>query len=159
MQALFRNIICSGIIFLTSQFSVFAATLQEDLIERSGPRFSVELLTEYHPRFNGLLSLSLVNATRNSLSDYRIVAMVKKNIHEPFTPGNVAEHLWSFVDDSEEVVLPLLNLGFTLVIYRGDFDDVRSDRDVIDNDNSEQMFMLDGEELDQSIQSLRLIAH
>lgn len=159
MQALFRNILCSGIIFSTSQFSVFSATLQEDLIEPSGPRFSVEHLTEYHPRFNGLLSLSLVNASRNSLSNYRIVAMVKKNIHEPFTPGNVTEHLWSFIAESDEVVLPLLNLGFTLVIYRGDFDDVRSDRDVIDNDNSEQVFMLDGEEINQSIQSLRLIVH
>lgn len=159
MQAFFRNILSSGIIFLTSQFSVFAATPQEDLIDTSGPRFSVEPSTEYHPRFNGLLSLSLVNATRNSLSNYRIVAMVKKNIHEPFTPGNVTEHLWSFVAESDEVVLPLLNLGFTLVIYRGCFDDVTPDRDVIDNENSEQVFMLDGEELDQSIQSLRLIVH
>ncbi len=115
-------------------------------------------MTEYQPRLPGLLSVSLLNATGHSLSNYRIVAMVKKNIREPFTPGNVTEHLWRFVAEGDEVVLPLLNLGFTLVIYRGDFDDVKPDRDVIDSDTSEHVFMLDGDEIDVDVRSLRLTA-
>lgn len=118
----------------------------------------MEKFTEYHPRLPGLLSISLLNATGHSLSNYRIIAMVRKNIHEPFVPGNVTESVWRFVAESDEVVLPLLNLAFTLVIYRGGFDDIKPDRDVIDSDTSEHVFMLDGEELDVDVRSLRLTA-
>lgn len=71
----------------------------------------------------------------------------------------MTEHLWRFVGESDEVVLPLRNLGFMLVIYRGEFDDIQPDRDIIDSDNSKQVFLLDGEELDPFVQSLRLIVH
>ena len=156
MQTIVRKVLC-GIIFLTALTNLFAADLQKDFAEAFDPRFSVEEFTEYHSRLPGLLSISLLNATGHSLSNYRIIAMVKKNIHEPFVPGNVTESVWRFVADDAEVVLPLLNLAFTLVIYRGDFDGVKPDRDVIDSDTSEPVFMLDGEELDSSVKALRLI--
>ncbi|MBH1989911.1 MAG: hypothetical protein I8H80_01900 [Alphaproteobacteria bacterium] len=157
MQTVVRKVLC-GIIFLTALTNLFAADLQKELAEPADPRFAVEKFTEYHPRLPGLLSISLLNATGDSLSNYRIIAMIKKNIHESFVPGNVTESVWRFVADDAEVVLPLLNLAFTLVIYRGDFDGVKPDRDVIDSDTSEHVFMLDGEELDISARALRLTA-
>lgn len=153
MQALYRNVLYSGIIFLTSFSNVFAADLQGEFMASSDPIFSVEHSFEFHPRLNGLLSISLKNATQNSLNNYRIAAMVKKNIHEPFTPGNITEHVWKFVAEDDEVVLPLSNLGFTLVIYQGDFDGDAPDCEAVDK---KIVFMFDGEELDQSVQSLRL---
>lgn len=69
MEALFRCVLHSGIIFLISCSNVFAAAIQSEMSELSGPRFSVEHSAEYHPRFYGLLTLSLMNATQNSLSD------------------------------------------------------------------------------------------
>jgi hypothetical protein len=154
MQALYRNVLYSGIIFLTSFSSVFAADLQGELRRASGPKFSVEYSFEFHPKLDGFLSISLKNATQNSLNNYRIVAMVKKDIQGFFVPGNITEHVWRFVAEDDEVVLPLRNLGFTLVIYRGDFDGDILGFEAIDK---KMVFMLDGDEIDQSVQSLRLI--
>jgi hypothetical protein len=117
--------------------------------------FSMEFYSEYHPRFKGELSITFVNRTQKSLSDYRILLMVKKNILEPFTPANTTEHILRFVDGSDEVTLPLRNLGFTLMVCQDDFDENTTDWDV---KNSKSWITFDGAEFDAKVLSFKFCA-
>jgi hypothetical protein len=47
MQALYRNVLYSGIIFLTSFSSVFAADLQGGVRRASGPKFQLNTLLNF----------------------------------------------------------------------------------------------------------------
>jgi hypothetical protein len=82
--------------------------------------------------------------------------MMKKDPFQPFIPSNVMEHMWRMSADKTEVVLPLMNLDFSLAIYKGDFRDERCDREVMEATSSKQVYLLDGAELNPQTQLIRL---
>jgi hypothetical protein len=153
MKALLRSVLYSGIISLTAFSSAFAAVPVEEFGMTSAPCASVQFSSEYHPRFNGELSITLVNKTQKGLSHYRVLLMVKKNMKEPFTPANVTENILRFADSDDEVTFPLRNLGFTLMICQGDFDDVSTEFDI---KTSRAWVVFDGAEFCKNARSFKL---
>lgn len=101
----------------------------------------------------------LLNQTGYNLDQYRIFMMVKKDPFHPFVPSNVVEQVWRISADESEVVLPLMNLEFSLVIYKGDFNDESCDREIMESDSSHQIYLLQGEEVDPQTRSIRLMVN
>jgi hypothetical protein len=148
MNALFQLTCCS--LFLLSS-NICAAS-----IDHTGYVFSHESSTTPHHRYSGMLTMSLLNQTGYSLDQFRIFVVVKKDPFQPFIPSNVIEQIWRLSADESEVVLPIMNLDFSLVIYKGDFSDDLCDRDVIEDNSSQQVYLIHGEEIDPQTQSIRL---
>lgn len=145
----YKRIIYSCLLLLNS--NIYGASSPElDYV------FSHESSTTPHYRYGGLLTMSLFNQTGHTLDQYRILMMVKKDPFLPFVPSNVIEQVWRISGEESEVVLPLMNLDFSLVIYRGDFNDERCDREVMESDSSNQVYLLQGEEVDPQTRSIRL---
>ena len=153
------NLFVISLIFNLLQFHAWAAEPHSMQEEHDSYAFSVESSNNFHPKYKNFLTISFQNATGHSLRNHRIFVMQLIDLHEPYVPGNVVEHIWSFVDDTEEVVLPLLNLGLTLAVYRGRFNEEISDRAVIEARESKQVYIFDGAEMNADIKAIRLIAH
>lgn len=146
---IYKRIIYSSLFLLS--FNIYGSSFSE--LEYV---FSHESSTTSHHRYGGLLTMSLLNQTGHKLDQYRILMMVKKDLFLPFTPSNVIEQVWRISGEESEVVLPLMNLDFSLVVYRGHFDDKICDREVMESDSSNQVYFLQGEEVDPQTRSIRL---
>jgi hypothetical protein len=158
MNALYRRLLSLSLILNLSQFHSWATDPLSVHEEQDSYAFSVEPSNSFHPRYGNLLTISFQNSTGHSLRNHRIFAMQLIDLNESYVPGNVVEHIWSFVDDTEEVVLPLLNLGLTLAVYRGQFNEEIPDLVVIEASASKQVFIWDGAEMNLDIKAIRLIA-
>jgi hypothetical protein len=122
----------------------------------SGYVFSHETSSTPHERYGGMLTMSLLNQTGYNLDQFRIFVVVKKDPFQPYIPSNVLEYIWRMSADESEVVLPIMNLDFSLMIFWGDFNDEHCDREVIEASNSKQVYFIHGEEVDPQTQWIRL---
>jgi FtsP/CotA-like multicopper oxidase with cupredoxin domain len=96
-----------------------------------------------------------VLSTGDSLEEFRLLMMFKKDQTLPFTPDNVTQAIWRFVSSDDTVTLPMPHMAFSGVIYRASFDDDTHDLDTIAT-SGEMMFSIDGESLEPNTHTITL---
>lgn len=101
------------------------------------------------------LTFTLHNLTGDSLENFRLLMMFKKDTDLPFTPENVTQAIWRFVSSDATVILPMPHMAFSGVIYRASFDDETHDLDTIAT-SGEMVISIDGESLEPNTHTITL---